>query len=188
MRVVVTADAFRARKRLVIVRAHVRKFVDLRPAVKLHAGGVGRGVVAYGCDRARFDWLHLHNSQSVAAKCAKQYSNWYSEVLPLRWGKGSIPTSKTKPGGSVCIACLSKDCRHLRDAPAPPALTPRELEVIALIGACEQNKAIAFELQISEGTVKSHVRSVYAKMRYSGSGSRVRLALWARDHAALLAA
>jgi DNA-binding NarL/FixJ family response regulator len=56
------------------------------------------------------------------------------------------------------------------------ALTSRELEVLALVGAGKPNKAIARELAISERTTRSHVSSILAKLRLS---SRTQLALWA---------
>ena len=57
------------------------------------------------------------------------------------------------------------------------ALTPREKEVLALIGQGASNKEIAQQLFLSEGTVKNHVTSILG-----------RLGLRDRTQAALLAA
>jgi DNA-binding NarL/FixJ family response regulator len=50
-----------------------------------------------------------------------------------------------------------------------PRLTPREREVLALLAQGLGNKQIAWELAVSEHTVKYHVSSLYAKL---GAGSR----------------
>jgi NarL family two-component system response regulator YdfI len=52
------------------------------------------------------------------------------------------------------------------DDDAPP-LTPRELEVLAMLAEGLGNKRIAARLAISEHTVKFHLASVYAKLRVS---------------------
>jgi two-component system NarL family response regulator len=43
-------------------------------------------------------------------------------------------------------------------------LTTREMEILALIARGRSNKAIARELDISEGTVKTHVKSILQKL------------------------
>jgi DNA-binding NarL/FixJ family response regulator len=42
-----------------------------------------------------------------------------------------------------------------------PRLGPRQLEILDLMGRGETNKAIAVQLNISENTVKSHMRSIF---------------------------
>jgi two-component system response regulator DegU len=44
------------------------------------------------------------------------------------------------------------------------ALTPRELEVLALIAEGQGNKEIAAGLAISEKTVKNHVSNIFSKL------------------------
>ncbi len=55
-------------------------------------------------------------------------------------------------------------------------LTPREREVLALIGRGMANKAIARELGLAEKTVKTHVSSILAKL---GVADRTQAALYA---------
>ena len=57
-----------------------------------------------------------------------------------------------------------------------PELTPREQEVLGLIGRGYANKRIALELGISEKTVKTHVGHVLAKL---GVSDRTQAALYA---------
>ncbi|HEY1943694.1 MAG TPA: response regulator transcription factor [Roseiarcus sp.] len=50
------------------------------------------------------------------------------------------------------------------ESPLAASLTPREREVLVRLRAGRANKTIAFDLQISEGTVKAHLRSIMAKL------------------------
>lgn len=74
---------------------------------------------------------------------------------------------------------LSVSAVELTEQPEPPArrqpaqpsepLTPRELEVLALVAGGLPNKAIAQRLGISEHTVKFHINSILGKL---GASSR----------------
>ncbi|MEV7558865.1 LuxR C-terminal-related transcriptional regulator [Streptomyces sp. NPDC089795] len=59
-------------------------------------------------------------------------------------------------------------------AALPDGLTPRERDVLALLGQAMSNAQIARRLHIEEGTVKTHVQSVLAKLDVR---TRVRAAL-----------
>jgi len=61
-------------------------------------------------------------------------------------------------------------------APSEP-LTPRELEVVALLAEGLPNKAIAQRLGISDQTVKFHVASIYGKLGASNRTDAARRAL-----------
>lgn len=58
------------------------------------------------------------------------------------------------------------------------SLTPREVDVVRLVAEGMRNKEIADRLQISEGTVKIHLHSIYEKLQIGG---RVELSVYARD-------
>ena len=60
------------------------------------------------------------------------------------------------------------------DPPVEP-LTGRELEVLQLLAQGKANKQIAFELGISEHTVKFHISSMYSKLGASNRTEAVRL-------------
>jgi DNA-binding NarL/FixJ family response regulator len=60
--------------------------------------------------------------------------------------------------------------------PQKPALTPREMEVLRLIGQGLRNQEIAERLVISERTAKFHVSSILAKMGASNRTEAVKMA------------
>lgn len=60
----------------------------------------------------------------------------------------------------IPAAIAAKLADHLRII----ALTPREIEVLRVLADGKSNKAIASELHITEGTVKSHVNTIMRKL------------------------
>ena len=64
--------------------------------------------------------------------------------------------------------------------PLPPAeisLTSREVEVLQLLAAGLDNKAIALKLQISKHTVKFHISSIFSKLNVSSRTAAVTFGL-----------
>jgi DNA-binding NarL/FixJ family response regulator len=64
------------------------------------------------------------------------------------------------------------------ESDAIKSLTPRELEVLAMLAAGRSNAEIATDLFISEATVKTHVSSVLAKL---GLRSRIQAVIFAYE-------
>ena len=60
---------------------------------------------------------------------------------------------------------------------ANDALTEREIEVLRRVAAGRSNKVIAAELDVSEGTVKTHMRSILPKLEASDRTHAVMIAL-----------
>ena len=58
------------------------------------------------------------------------------------------------------------------------SLTPRELDIVRMVGEGLRNRAIAARLSISEGTVKVHLHNIYEKLGVDG---RLELTLCAQQ-------
>jgi two-component system, NarL family, nitrate/nitrite response regulator NarL len=87
--------------------------------------------------------------------------------------------------GQEGVSDLIQALRRTMPSPstASPArdfgLTPRERQVIALVGAGYTNKDLARELTISENTAKHHLTNVFDKL---GVSNRLELVLFAVEH------
>ena len=66
-----------------------------------------------------------------------------------------------------------------REARAGLALTPREQQIVGMIGAGMSNKDIARQLDIGLATTKSHVHNLLAKLNIQRRGQA---AAWMREH------
>ena len=78
---------------------------------------------------------------------------------------------ETHPLAYVCAACRDLPLVH-RD---PCELTPREMQICALLAQSKPNKIIAYELCLTDGTVKVFIRRIFQKL---GVSNRTQLALW----------
>ncbi|WP_215457484.1 response regulator transcription factor [Streptomyces sp. ATCC 21386] len=70
---------------------------------------------------------------------------------------------------SITRRLVERFAAEAAETPAVPAdlqvLTPRELEVLTLLGRGLSNTELAAELTLSEATVKSHVARIFAKLQ-----------------------
>ena len=60
---------------------------------------------------------------------------------------------------------------------ADDAVTEREIQILRGVAAGKSNKLIGLELQISENTVKAHMRSILLKLEASDRTHAVMIAL-----------
>jgi len=74
---------------------------------------------------------------------------------------------------------LAQRLRTRREEEPVEPLTPREREVLAQLGKGASNKEIAYELDITERTARTHVSNILGKL---GLASRTQAALWAVEH------
>jgi DNA-binding NarL/FixJ family response regulator len=83
---------------------------------------------------------------------------------------------------SLSPELLTRLTQALRRPPPPDPLrplSPRERDVLGLIARGHSNRQIARDLEIGEQTVKTHVRSILAKL---GLQDRVQAAIFALRH------
>jgi DNA-binding CsgD family transcriptional regulator len=75
------------------------------------------------------------------------------------------------------------NCRRSTEGAKPlnPQLTFRERQVVALVSRGKLNKEVAFELHLSEGTIKEYLNRIFRKL---GVSNRTELAVWSlmRQH------
>jgi DNA-binding NarL/FixJ family response regulator len=74
-------------------------------------------------------------------------------------------------------ALISQPLRETEEAPLTEPLTPREREVLSLLADGLANKEIALRLNISEHTIKFHIRSILGKLGASSRTEAVRRGL-----------
>lgn len=77
---------------------------------------------------------------------------------------------------------LAQRMRSRRENQPVEPLTPREQEVLQLLGRGAANKEIAAELSITERTARTHVSNILGKL---GLASRTQAALWAVENKTL---
>jgi len=105
-------------------------------------------------------------------------------VTPAVAAGGETPPTLEPPHPAVAIPEVTAIHTGPEEvAPAEP-LTARERDVLGLLALGYSNADIAEALVLSEGTVKTHVKRVLAKL---GVHNRTEAALYARDHAVVYA-
>ncbi|HEY2428492.1 MAG TPA: response regulator transcription factor [Acidimicrobiales bacterium] len=95
-------------------------------------------------------------------------------VLATYRGPGTVGPGALGTGAGAGAGAVTGSA-----AVAVEELTARELEVVQLIGRGATNAEIAEALFVSEGTVKTHVGHVFAKL---GLRDRAAAIVWAFDH------
>lgn len=83
---------------------------------------------------------------------------------------------------------FSEYVQRLLDHPRPsdhpmPDLTRRQIEIIRFVAAGNSNKTIAEELNLTEPSVKVHIRSLLRKI---GAANRTQAAIWAMERGLVL--
>jgi NarL family two-component system response regulator LiaR len=146
-------------------------------------------------DKARSDEVHSGKPPRPAVVVLTSATDDENLVRAMQAGATSY-VLKTAPAEDVIAAVrdaaagtaslspelLTRLTQALRRPPPPDPLeplSPREREVLGLIARGHSNRQIARDLAIGEQTVKTHVRSILAKL---GLQDRVQVAIFALRH------
>ena len=77
--------------------------------------------------------------------------------------------------GRVCSICRKPRIRP-RSTPVSRGLSFRERQIAQLVSRAKLNKEIAFELRLTEGTIKEYLNRIFRKLEVK---NRTELAVWA---------
>jgi DNA-binding NarL/FixJ family response regulator len=86
-----------------------------------------------------------------------------------------VATIRRAHAGQIVLPLESTD--ELLDSLTRPELTPRELQVLALIAEGHANKEIATRLDITKATVQVHARNIFVKLEVAGRTEAAMVAL-----------
>jgi DNA-binding NarL/FixJ family response regulator len=122
---------------------------------------------------ARIIVLTTYSGDAQAAAALKAGAAGY--LLKNLVRKELIETIRTVHAGKRRIPpeIATEIAEHVAD----DALTDREVEVLRAVAAGKSNKLIAAELDIAEGTVKTHMKSILPKLDASDRTHAVMIAL-----------
>jgi DNA-binding NarL/FixJ family response regulator len=164
--------------------------------LKEAVGSLPRSIVVFpssiGSDLAPLlDWIEQAGSRSVVIL---EHDGTLEPAVAQRV-HGVVLRSVAGPQLVDCLRAVARGERYeqrasVRSMPAPDRigakvlqrLTPKELQIVALISEGCKNKEIATQLGTKEQVVKNYLRSIYDKI---GVSDRLELALFTIHHRAL---
>ena len=85
---------------------------------------------------------------------------------------------RSNSGQRICSGC-SLPAQLKKKRPLNPELSFREKQVVRLVSHGKPNKEIAFNLHLTEGTIKEYLNRIFRKL---GVANRTELAVWAVRH------
>ena len=136
------------------------------------------GIDAIGAIRAEFPEAHIvvlttHAGDVQVSRALKAGARAYLLKGLLR--KELLETIRAVHAGQrrVSAEVAAEIAEHAVD----DALTPREVDVLRLVAEGNANKEIAAQLVLTEETVKSHLRSILAKLAANDRTHAVAIAL-----------
>jgi two-component system, NarL family, response regulator LiaR len=174
-------DSIRKLKPQVILFAHMEALPNLREickAIREMAKTQGRSeLLLMGSIPAHEEIVNLINAGARGYFDLNDASSQLPEaVRAVRKGEIWLPRDKMS---SIMDRIISVVGRELKEKTLDQ-LTPTEFQVLRLIGQGKSNDEIAELMFISKNTVRSHIKSIYAKL---DTHSRLQLALYAINSA-----
>jgi len=122
---------------------------------------------------ARIIMLTTHAGDVQVSRALKAGARGYLLKGLLR--KELLETIRAVHAGHKRVS--SEIAAEIAEHATDDALTPREIDVLRLVARGNANKAIGAELALTEETVKSHVRSILAKLGANDRTHAVAIAL-----------
>lgn len=174
-------DSIRKLKPQVILFAHMEALPNLREickAIREIAKTQGRSeLLLMGSIPAHEEIVNLINAGARGYFDLNDSSSQLPEaVRAVHKGEIWLPRDKMS---SIMDRIISVVGRELKEKTLDQ-LTPTEFQVLRLIGQGKSNDEIAELMFISKNTVRSHIKSIYAKL---DTHSRLQLALYAINSA-----
>lgn len=174
-------ESIRQLKPQVILFAHMEPLPNLREICKgvrdLAKVQGGAQMLLIGSIPAYEEIINLINSGARGYFDINDSSGQLPEaVRALNKGEIWLPRDKMSSIMDRIISVVGKDLKEK----TLEQLTPTEFQVLRLIGQGKSNDDIAKIMFISKNTVRSHIKSIYAKL---DTHSRLQLALYAINSA-----
>jgi two-component system nitrate/nitrite response regulator NarL len=156
---------------LVLMDLHMRDSSGLDALKQIKDSGLDTHVIMLTVSDAEQDFVR---AVRAGAKGYLLKGSEPEEILDKLRQAARGETVFTEPLMSMLVGAMRGG------TPAPPpneeCLTTRERQILRLIAAGKSNKHIARELDISDGTVKVHVKNLLRKLNLQ---SRLEAAVWA---------
>jgi DNA-binding NarL/FixJ family response regulator len=144
--------------------------MDLRMPVLDGAAATERILAAAGAGGTRVLVLTTYETDDhILAAIEAGASGYLLKAAPqeeILAGIRSVAAGETVLAPSIAAKLVSgvRAAATTAAAPAPPSLSPRELEVLRLVADGRSNPVIARMLHIGEATVKTHLIHVFEKL------------------------
>ena len=165
---------------------------DVLPSARRKARALA--ILEPTCDRAEAIALVANGSRAEAVPLLRRTAEWFARSrVPFELARTMTLLAPLVPDGDRLLAeamvtaepLLDTGHAELRAAALPPAtgeLSPRELEILALVADGRDNGEIAAKLVLSQRTVERHVSNIYLKLGLEGRTSRAAAVAWALRH------